>query len=270
MRELLRDLLPPIVARAYRGLARRAFTFRGDHATWEAARAASTGYDAAAILASAREAALKVKRGEARMDRDGVAFEQLEYSFPVLAGLLRAAGTANGGLSVLDIGGAFGNCYRQFRAFAPQLGGLRWSIVEQPALVADGRTHFENAELRFFPEIAAALATGRPDVVLLSSALQYLEAPYALLEQLGSIKGARLILDRTPCADGDRDVLAVQSVPSEIYNGSYPCWIFSRRRLEAALAKHYATAAAFRDPAGPLRSDRGAFELQGYLLDPKA
>lgn len=269
MRELLRDFLPPIVARAYRKVAGRAFAFRGDHATWEAARAASSGYDGAAILASTREAALKVKRGEARMDRDGVVFDHLEYSFPVLAGLLRAVRAGGSSLNVLDIGGSLGSVYRQFRAFSPRLGSLRWNIVEQPTVVASGREHFEDGELRFFPDIASALAAGSPDVLLISSALQYFEAPYALIEELAEIKGACLVIDRTPCADSDRDVLAVQSVPSEIYSGSYPCWILSRRKLEAALEKHYLIAASFRDPAGPLRGDRGAFELQGYVLDAK-
>ena len=266
MREFLRDLLPPIVARAYRSAAGRAFSFCGDYGSWEAARAASSGYDAAEILDRTREAALKVKSGEAQMDRDAVAFDRMEFPFAVLAGLLRAACAKKGSLVVLDIGGAFGNSYRQARAFAAQ-PALRWNVVEQPALVASAREHFESDELRFFSGVAEALAAGPADVVLLSSALQYFEEPYTLLEELGKIDAASLIIDRTPCSDAERDVLAVQTVPAEIYSGSYPCWIFSRRRLEAALAKRYAVVSAFGDPAGPQRSDCGAFELQGYVLD---
>ncbi len=136
-------------------------------------------------------------------------------------------------------------------------------------MAAAGRENFENAELRFFTTLDDALRAGKPDVVLLSSVLQYLERPYALLEELGRLEGAALVVDRTPCAESSRDLLSVQTVPSEIYRGSYPCWIFSRDRLEAALAKRHSMVASFRDPAGALHSDRGECWLQGYVLDPK-
>jgi putative methyltransferase (TIGR04325 family) len=269
MRELLKDFLPPIAARAYRSVAGRAFGFRGDYANWTAARAASLGYDADEVISRTRDAALKVVRGEAKMDRDTVAFGDMDYAYPTLAGLLRAARTP-AELSVLDIGGSLGNVYRQFRAFAPRFDRLNWRIVEQPALVAVGREHFESEELRFFANVADALNPGHPDVILLSSALQYFESPYELVTVLGGIRGAGLVIDRTPCAEAERDVLTVQSVPAEIYRGSYPCWIFSRTRLEAALTRHYAEVASFRDPAGPLRGDGGTFELRGYLLDARS
>ena len=270
MRRLLKDLAPPILVRTFHSIAGGGISFRGDFATWDAACAASTGYDSEEILLRTRAAALKVKHGEAGMDRDGVAFDRVEFSFPVIAALLRGACARGGDLTVLDFGGGLGTSYRQFRAFGAKLQRLRWRVVEQPRMVAAGRELFESAELRFFSSPAEALREGKPDVVLLSSVLQYLRDPYSLLEELAAQAEAILVVDRTPCSESSRDVLSVQTVPSRIYRGSYPCWIFSRGKLESALSRRHSLRASFRDSAGALRGDDGEFVLQGYVLEPKS
>lgn len=269
LRKLLKDLAPPMLLRAWRGMVGRGISFHGNFDSWESARAASTGYDSEEILRSTRDAALKVTRGEARMDRDGVAFDHLEFSYPVLAALLRSACARGGELSVLDFGGGLGTGYRQFKAFGAQPRRLRWCVVEQAQMVAAGREHFASDELSFFSTSAEAAREAKPDVILLSSVLQYLPDPYSLLEELGSMGAASLVLDRTPCAGQSRDLLCVQKVPASIYRGSYPCWIFSRGKLESALAKRHVLRASFEDPAGTLRGDGGEFVLQGYVVDAK-
>jgi putative methyltransferase (TIGR04325 family) len=265
-RARLKAYLPPVLLHAWRALAGGAITFRGDYASWAAARAASKGYDDAAIVTRAREAALKVRRGEAAMDRDGVAFERPEYAFAVIAALQRAV--RDGALRVLDFGGALGGSYRQFLAFGAAVPRLDWRVVEQPGMAAAGREGYADASLRFFDSTAGALRDGPPDVVLLSSVLQYLPEPYRVLEELGAIPGATLVLDRTPCDEGARDLLCVQTVPPSIYPASYPCWIFSRARLEAALGARHVVRAAFTDASSGWRSDRGEFALRGYVCDP--
>ncbi len=260
-------MTPPIVLQAWRALAGGGITFRGDYATWEQARAASSGYDDASIVERARAAADKVRRGEAAMDRDGVAFAQPDYSYAVIAALLRRARER---LTVLDFGGALGGSCRQFLAFGASVPHLDWRVVEQPSMAAAGREGYTSAGLRFFDTIAESLRDGPPDVVLFSSVLQYLPEPYRVIEELGSIPGVALVVDRTPSDDGARDLLSVQTVPPSIYPASYPCWIFSRPRLEAALGARHVLRAAFTDPTTGWRSDRGGFALRGYVCDPKA
>lgn len=113
MKGLIKDLLPPAVLRAYRRVAATGIRFSGDHESWDGARATSTGYDGEEILRRARDAALKVKRGEARFERDSIILAEPEYSFPMLATLLRVAARRDGELTVLDFGGALGSSYRQ-------------------------------------------------------------------------------------------------------------------------------------------------------------
>ncbi|OAI52046.1 hypothetical protein AYO46_06655 [Betaproteobacteria bacterium SCGC AG-212-J23] len=252
LRAALRELLP----RGHRGLR-----FEGDYASWEEAQRASGGYDRGEILQRVRAAELKVRQGEAADARDGVTFPEIQFSFPVMTALARAAGR-NAGLRVLDFGGALGGLYRQYKALRIP-GSLSWTVVEQKAYVELGRAEFAGAELQF----ADTLEGARADVVVLSSVLQYLPDPYALVRQVLDCGARHVVVDRTPCSGLSRDVLAVQHVPPQIYEASYPCWIFSRARLLDAFAKGFTTFAAFTDGSGAWRGDATAFELAGFIFD---
>ena len=122
---------------------------------------------------------MKVKNGEAVYERDSVLFDEIEYAWPGLAGLMWSRLRCGGTLNVLDFGGSLGSTYFQNRAFLSVLPGVRWNIVEQSRHVETGKAWFEDDRLRFYPDIADCLADTQPNVVLLSNVLQYLEHPYA-------------------------------------------------------------------------------------------
>ena len=266
-RALLKDLTPPLLWRAARSLRPGGMRFTGDYSAWAEARAASAGYDSDAAVRRVADAARKVKRGEAADERDAVAFDEIQYSLPVLAALCHAAARVQRRLRVLDFGGALGRNYRHYRSFTNGASAVEWSVVELPALAAIGSGEFENDELRFFTSIEDAASRGRPDVVLLCSVLQYVEDSYRLIAQLLELKAGNVVVDRTPCSDLERDVLTVQRVPESIYRASYPCRVFSRRRLTAAFQPRYRRAAAFREPSGPWEGSHVRFELDGFLFD---
>ena len=171
---LVTEWIPPAAVRLLRRVAGRhwgGLRFEGDFGTWEDASAASTGYGDASILAKVAEATLKVKRGEAAYERDSVLFDQIQYSWPLLAGLMWAAARSRSRLSVLDFGGALGSGYHQNRRFLDGLGEVRWGVVEQPHYVAAGRALFENEQLQFFDTIDECEAKLRPNVIVLGSVL---------------------------------------------------------------------------------------------------
>jgi putative methyltransferase (TIGR04325 family) len=239
--------------------------FEGDYDRWDQAKRESGGYDSAAIAQHVLEAALKVKRGEAVDERDAVTFDEMMYSYPVLAALCRQRAARARDLHVVDYGGALGRTYRHYKTFVG--GTVSWSVVELPAFVALGKEHFENDELRFFGNIDASLSRGEPDVVVLSSVLQYLERPYDLVQRLLKLRPAHIVVDRTPCSRLDRDVLTVQKVPPRIYPASYPCWVFSLAHLLAAFAAAYRPIARFQDCSGVWEGSHVKFELEGLMLD---
>jgi putative methyltransferase (TIGR04325 family) len=266
LRSLLRDVLPPFVLRATRRIRGAGLVFSGDYATWDAALAGSSGYDADAVLDRAFDAARAVTLGEAAFERDGVVFDEPDYAFPVLAALLRVASTTASPLRVLDIGGAFGSSARQLEAFAPHVR-TDWRIVEQPAFVERGAKHFSRADLQFFTSVEEAVRDIEPHAVLLSSSLQYFEQPYALLQSISALGWRALIVDRTPTHDAASDRLTVQRVPPSIYDASYPCWVFSERRLRSAVVgERGRIAATWSDEASMWRHDSGPFRLWGALV----
>ena len=267
LRGALRELLPAVALRAIGRSRSAGIRFEGDYSDWDKALQASGGYDNVSIVRKMYEAELAVEKGEAADARDGVVFDDMQFSLPVLAALGRAARQVSRPLRVVDFGGAFGGSYRQYRAFYGD--PVEWAIVEQPNIVRLGQEHFRNREVRFHPSLAAAVSATPPDVVLLSSVLQYLREPYSLLAEIARSKAKHVVIDRTPCGLGGRDILAVQHVPAEIYPASYPCWIFSRQRLVSALSEHFTVLVSFSDGTGRWRTDVTEFELAGFTFDRK-
>ena len=244
--ELVKLLTPPILVRGYRALcSSEGPHLSGDYSSWADAMAASTGYDSEIILERTRAALLKVKNGEAVYERDSVLFQKIQYAWPLLAGLMWVAARSGGRLNVLDFGGSLGSTYFQNRCFLERLPAVRWNIVEQPRQVKVGKADFEDEHLKFYGDINACLAETQPNVIVLSSVLQYLEQPFDVLRTLLASPCNHLIVDRTPFWDGPEDRLCVQYVPASIYAASYPSWIFSLHRFRCLLNEGWDIVAEF-------------------------
>ena len=258
--------LPPAIDEQLRRLCGRGVHYRGDFPTWSLASARTTGYDAQNILQQVRAAALQVKVGTAAYERDSVLFDHIHHSFPVLAGLLRAAAEAESRLAVLDLGGALGSSYYQCRDFLAVVSSLRWGVVEQPHFVKCGKAEFQDGTLQFFDSLAECLTTISPNVVLLSSVLQYLPDPAEILKIIQDSAVRYVIIDRTPFSDLDSDHITTQHVPKSIYAASYPCWIFSRFNLVQRFGPSYQLLAEFDSSDGRARTEQIDFSFGGMIL----
>lgn len=240
-KSLLKDFLPPVLLRCiqklrHRGRNTQALTWQGDYPDWQSAVAASTGYDQEAIFVKVQDAARAVRDGKALWERDSVLFYHEEYNLPLLSALMSIAAWNKGRLRVLDFGGALGSTYWQHKPLLQNLDVLSWNVVEQPHVVACGREEFSSDELQFWPDMQSCAANGPVDVVLFSSVLQYLESPYALLEQAVALNPQAIVLDRTPFAEkGER--ITVQNVPPQIYPASYACRWLDEEKVRSLLKK---------------------------------
>lgn len=232
LKSVARNLAPPIVVRWFRFLLKKGNSFEGNYSSWESANARCTGYDGVEIFTQVNEAALKVKIGKAKFERDGVCFHHEEYRFEVLACLMMGAAESGGELRVLDYGGALGSFYFQHRKFISRLSSLRWCIVEQKHYVDCGRKEFENEHLKFYYSTGECFKENSINIILLSSVLQYLENPFDLLIELGKQNVEYIIIDRTPFANLERNKLVIQNVPKSIFAAKLPTWIFSETEFE--------------------------------------
>ena len=274
-----RELCPPIAWKSLSRLkpAERQPTradldrigFTGHYQTWEEAERDSEGYAAEEILAKTRSALLKVKNGEAAFERDSVVFDVMQYEFPLLASLLRAAAASRSRLSVLDFGGALGSTYFQCRSFLRGLNELRWSVVEQASHVACGRTDFADDQLRFYLCIDECLRVEKPNVLLLSSVIQYLAKPYDFLNNALRHEFEYVIVDRTAFMRNGQDRLTVQHVPASIYKASYPAWFLSERRFLDCFRERYTLEYDFAG-ADRVQPDGGEAYFKGFQFQLKS
>lgn len=238
LKRIARDMMPPV---AFRLLEQRIRGVRyvGNYPDWESARLASRGYDAPEILESVAKAARLVRDGKMAYERDGVAFAEPAFVWPVLACVLGAAARADGQVAVVDFGGSLGSLYFQHRSLFRGLSKVRWTVVEQPAFVELGRREFTNDELRFASSITEAVSAMSPTVVLFSGVLAWVSEPDSFITEALATKVENIVIARTPIVDASLDQIRVQKNSPGLGGGSYPCRMFARGRFIEKFSPDY-------------------------------
>jgi len=232
MKAFIAQWIPPIFFRIIRRAQAKSVFFDGWFDNWDEAISRTSGYDQENISNQVLEASLLVSQGKAVFERDSVIFNEIQYSWPLLTGLMWAAAHNQGELRVLDFGGALGTSYFQNLKFLRHLKNVEWSIVEQKNFVVLGQQYLQNNTLKFYNSIPDLSAERQANVVLLSSVMQYLSEPYKIMDKLLGENPSVIIFDRTSFINsGDKDKIRIQNVPKEIYKASYPCWFLSKPKL---------------------------------------
>ena len=266
-----KDWLPPVLhsyIKSFVGIENNT-SFEGNYNTWEEADALCNGYGNMDILEKVLSATMKVKNGEAVYERDSVIFDQIEYSWPVLTGLMCAAAQNSGCLKVLDFGGSLGSSYFENRLFLNSLPNFSWNIVEQTHFVVAGKKHIQDKNLRFFETIDDCVQDIKPNAILLSSVLQYLRDPGKIIDTLIKIGSDVILIDRTIVNSNSVNNIYIQHVPSTIYSASYPCYSLSESWLLNRIGKTYDMAADFTSLDFPALRGINS-EFKGYIFKKRA
>jgi putative methyltransferase (TIGR04325 family) len=266
MRKTILRWVPPALADQLRVITGSCTVFSHAYGSWSEAAKASAGYDSSLVVERVLDSSRKVRDGQAIYERDSVLFDSIEFSFPVIATLLRAAMEKGGGLSVLDFGGALGSSYRECRPFLGDcVGPLRWSIVEQPAFVHVGEREMQGRELKFYESMGEVAEVGTVDVLLFSGVLQYLPDPYSAIDEAVRLAPRYMVLDRTTVGTRGIDTVHIQTVPRSIYTASYPMWVLSRERILERLKERYMMLSEHPSLAFPELSSIDA-KFQGFIF----
>ena len=232
------DWLPPAVKRTLirMGLAGNRFDFGYD--SWNEARAKCSGYDSDTITKSLVSASRRVRDGEIAYERDGVEFDAIQYSWPLLAAILGSPRRSQK-LAVLDWGGSLGSTYRQNKHLLESAGiELNWLVVEQKHLVEIGTSEFTTAALSF-SESMSGIPVGQYDVAILASSICYIQDPERVLSEIAGLQPKRIVFDRTPESRSGTGQIGVQRVGKGIYKASYPIRAFAPYSLAKYLYPHY-------------------------------
>jgi len=264
MKQFIKSLIPPILFNLLNRYRNRKYGWHGDYETWEEVQNISTGYESDEILQKVKNSLLKVKNGNDVYERDSVLFDKIQYSWPILSGLMLAAAKSNGSLRVLDFGGSLGSTYYQNKKILNELDTVTWSVVEQNHFVETGKKDFEDERLKFYYDVESCMEAEHPNVLLISSVLQYIEKPYELLDQLLTHNFEFVIFDRTPFSIKNCDEIKLQVVPPSIYTASYPCWFFEDSKLLSFVKnKGYKLVESFNAIDG----ESNAYYFKGFIFE---
>lgn len=266
-RSLLKAILPPVLVSLYKR-PKQDYGFFGNYSSWEEALANSTGYDSDVILNKVKNALLQVRDGKAVYERDSVLFDHIEYSFPLLAVLLKLALKNNGKLTIIDFGGSLGSSYYQCRSFLQDIKELKWYIIEQPKFVECGKKLFENDNLKFCFDIDEALTkNGNPDILLLSSVIQYLKDPFDFLLDITKHDFPYILFDRTTLSPyPEANILTIHHVSPLIYEAMIPTWLLSIEQILKQLSCKYELIIEFDSLSGEIEWNRKIIHEKGFLF----
>ena len=239
--------------------------WKGKYSSWDEAISQCTGYGANDVIEKTRAALRKVRDVEAAYERDTILYDNIIYSWPLLATLLKAAIENNKVLEVLDFGGSLGSSYYQNKDMLSGVEKLTWNIIDQPRIVEIGKEEMENSQLRFYSTIDDCLQTCTINVVLLSGTLQYIEKPHELLNTLISIGADYFIIDRTPFLRQDEDdILGIQYTSAPYYTASFPARRFNRQKIiNHFIGKYHLTSNYF---SYGNNDNNALFSIEGMLF----
>jgi len=231
----LRQICPPFFYTILRGLQKRKYSFfDGNYKTWnDALKNTQEGYEAKKIFKKVYDASLRVQKGKALYERDGICFNKEQYRWPVISMIIQAEKKIDvlKHFHVLDFGGSLGSFYNQHHKLLTNIKKLKWSIVEQDHFVKKGKEEFENNTLKFYSTIDECSQTMQPNLALFSSVIQYIEEPYEILEQLILSSPETIIIDRTPFINSEHDTVKLQYLSQEMGGAIYPSWFFSEKKF---------------------------------------
>ena len=191
-------------------------------------------YESTSILQRVADSIQKVRRGEAAFERDGVAFPNENYHFPILAALLYVA-TRERRLTVLDFGGSLGSTYFQNRKLLEGLP-VDWNVVEQPHYVDYGNANVP--EVNFCYKISD-LRHKNINLAIASCSLSYTDDPIKYLTDILNVHAKFFIVDRTYFNFAPANRIALEHVPESIYKAVYPITLLNIAEFESLVTKFY-------------------------------
>ncbi len=222
---------------------------------WQTAETQCDSYDSDRILATFTDAAIAVQQGDGMFERDGKIYKHYSENFQLVAALKHVSQT-EGQFKVLDLGGAFGNVYRQNRWFLPDSNDLIWCVVEKERFVETGKRLFENNKLKFETTIPEAIDRYHPNIAIVSNALQRMEHPFDVLLELAQSDIPYLFIDRTPVVSSGENRITRSILPAVSDNAYYPSWVFSESNFKEKLQQHYRIINEFDMTANPTDDNR--------------
>ena len=138
-------------------------------------------------------------------------------------------------LNIVDFGGALASNYFKMKDIIDQKYKNKWSVIEQKNFVDLGNRTLKTKFLNFYNSIDS-IKNRNIDLIIFSGALQYLENPTKLFEEVLKFSPEYVLIERLP--------IMSKQLKNEIYiqkkgNYSYPVWHFTKKYLQLLFQNKY-------------------------------
>ena len=226
-KEKIKFYLPNFVIKNLNLILKRNIRIIGSFENWSKATLHSGTYSNKEIFINLKKSFLKVKNNKASFERDSVTFNSEKLNRPLISLLEKLRKNKKKKfLKILDFGGSLGSTYFQNKRFFHDNIKYQWDIVEQKKIVDFANKNIKIKNLNFYKSINHYMRYNKPDIVLFSSVLHYLEYPFQIIDKLFKKKIEYFIVLKTPFTKIGSQI-KIQVNPQYIYKANYPIRIFN-------------------------------------------
>ena len=184
-KQFIKLILPEIFLKKINNILKRNIKIQGSYQNWQKAIRNSGTYQNKKIFKNAKNSFLKVINNKAKFERDSVLFTREKLNKPLIDSLEKIRmKKKNKKLIVLDYGGSFGSTYFQNKKILSNELHYQWNIIEQKKIVNFANKTIKIKNLTFQNSINKYFKKSKPDLVIFSSVLHYLEFPFKLIEKI--------------------------------------------------------------------------------------
>ncbi|WP_320664923.1 methyltransferase, TIGR04325 family [Prochlorococcus sp. MIT 1223] len=187
---------------------RRGLSLIGPYSSYQDALKNSVGYDHPKIIKKVRESTIKLLEGSAIYERDGTSFFRRPEKLKIRS-ILKKYVLKN--FLIIDYGGGLGSNYINNRDILDS--SISYSIIEQSNFAKEGKeiSNKYNLPIKFFNSLDQIKE--RPNIMIFSSVLTYLESLEDIFEYINKIKPEYVIIDRTAFTNSNKLRWWVQNEP---------------------------------------------------------
>ena len=132
---------------------------------------------------------------------------------------------------ILDIGGSAGTHFFLAKTIYPQKN-FEWRIFENETLVNETTKTENDSQLNYYSDFISATENYAPDLIILSSTLQYLVEPLEKLKTLVGLGSKYILVTKTPMSNGTPKSVIQNSRWNANGPGDYP-QVSSRYKLRS-------------------------------------
>ncbi len=209
--------------------------YDGPFIDWNDAKKNSFGYGHHKIVKRVFNIAKKAKK-EKKYEKDGFLMNKLENDNTLIR--LLKKNNKKKEMNIIDFGGGFGTLHSQYKKFLNK--NYNWHIIEQERYVNLGLKYFREKNVIFLSNLKSNhIQKKRINLAIFSSSIQYIKNYEKIISQILNISPELIIFLKTPLNYKKKNQIFVQNIPQNVYEGSYPSWVFSKESFLKIFKKKY-------------------------------